>query len=493
MHESEALAEVQQREVWDEKERKKDMQRKRRREKTVQNEYQKRQEAVDKAQHAADDAEREKFIKEAIRAEKKAKATKLMLQRGDGPKETRDVTPIAPNLEGGMMSSFPTAEAAVPEPPKKKTGKGGTRPKKSKEKKQAEKDAAEAAHAAMENNEPITIAPKEENRRDMIKREPKEPKETKEVKEIKEASPSPGVTQHVSKGYNQMYDQIWRDIARKDIPRVYRIKEASYSTKQSNLRKTAQLASKEARRWQLRTNKSMKDVQARAKRGMREMMSFWKRNEREERDMRRVAEKHELENAKKAEADREANRQKRKLNFLISQTELYSHFIGRKIKTDEVERSTDTADVTVSQQTVAPGASNAHTAALPDSVGQLGTKVTNFEDLDFDAEDETVLRQAAMANAQSAVQEAQDRARAFNNAGEDQENGQTDFDEGEMNFQNPTSLGDMDVAQPKMLNAQLKEYQLKGLNWLVNLYEQGINGILADEVSSKLFAPKPSR
>ncbi|KAI9721517.1 MAG: putative DNA helicase ino80 [Candelaria pacifica] len=488
VHENDALAEVQQQEVWDEKERKKDMQRKRRREKTVLNEVQKSREAADRAQNAADDAEREKFTKEALRAEKKAKATKLMLQRGDGPKETRDATPIAPNLEGGMMSSFPTVEPAVAEPPKKKTGKGGTRPKKSKEKKQAEKDAAEAAHAAMENNEPITIAPKDENRRDMIKREPKEPKDAKEVKEVKEVkemnevSPSPGVTQYVSKGYNQIYDQIWRDIARKDIPRVYRIKEASYSTKQSNLRKTAQLASKEARRWQLRTNKSMKDVQARAKRGMREMMSFWKRNEREERDMRRVAEKHELENAKKAEADREANRQKRKLNFLISQTELYSHFIGRKIKTDEVERSTDTADVSVSQQTVAPAAPSAHSVALPDSVGQLSTKVTNFEDLDFDAEDESVLRQAAMANAQSAVQEAQDRARAFNNAGDDQENGQTDFDEGEMNFQNPTSLGDMDVAQPKMLNAQLKEYQLKGLNWLVNLYEQGINGILADEM-----------
>ncbi|KAI9700358.1 MAG: putative DNA helicase ino80 [Candelina mexicana] len=482
VHESDALAEVQQQEVWDEKERKKDMQRKRRREKTVLNEVQKKRELQDKAEHAADDAEREKLMKEAMRADKKAKATKLMLQRGDGPKEPRDATPIPPNLEGGIMSSFPTVESAVPEPTKKKTGKGGTRPKKSKEKKQAEKDAAEAAHAAMENNEPITIAPKEENRRDMIKREPKEPKEVKEIKEVNEVSPSPGVTQYVSKGYNQIYDQIWRDIARKDIPRVYRIKEASYSTKQSNLRKTAQLASKEARRWQLRTNKSMKDVQARAKRGMREMMSFWKRNEREERDLRRVAEKHELENAKKAEADREANRQKRKLNFLISQTELYSHFIGRKIKTDEVERSTDTADVPVSRQTIAPGAPEAHTVALPDSVGQVGTKVTNFEDLDFDAEDESVLRQAAMANAQSAVQEAQDRARAFNNAGDDQEIGQTDFDEGEMNFQNPTSLGDVDVTQPKMLNAQLKEYQLKGLNWLVNLYEQGINGILADEM-----------
>lgn len=29
---------------------------------------------------------------------------------------------------------------------------------------------------------------------------------------------------------------------------------------------------------------------------------------------------------------------------------------------------------------------------------------------------------------------------------------------------------------------QLKGYQIKGLNWLANLYEQGINGILADEM-----------
>jgi Superfamily II DNA/RNA helicases, SNF2 family len=107
-------------------------------------------------------------------------------------------------------------------------------------------------------------------------------------------------------------------------------------------------------------------------------------------------------------------------------------------------------------------------------------KPTNFEDLDFDADDETALQQAAMANAQNAVQQAQDRARAFN-----QEQGGDNmaaFDEGEMNFQNPTSLGDIEISQPTMLTAKLKEYQLKGLNWLVNLYEQGINGILADEM-----------
>jgi SNF2 family DNA or RNA helicase len=56
-------------------------------------------------------------------------------------------------------------------------------------------------------------------------------------------------------------------------------------------------------------------------------------------------------------------------------------------------------------------------------------------------------------------------------------------DSDELNFQNPTSLsGTLTIAQPRMLMAQLKEYQLKGLNWLATLYEQGINGILADEM-----------
>ena len=56
-------------------------------------------------------------------------------------------------------------------------------------------------------------------------------------------------------------------------------------------------------------------------------------------------------------------------------------------------------------------------------------------------------------------------------------------DSDELNFQNPTSLsGPLTIAQPRMLMAQLKEYQLKGLNWLATLYDQGINGILADEM-----------
>lgn len=456
------MAEVQQKEVQDEKERKKDMQRKRRRENTVRVEMQKKLEAERKANKTQDSTEKAKYLREAERAQKKIRSTKRALEGGNAQDELGEVTPLAPNLEGGMTTQFQIGGRS---PSRRKTGgRAGpvTRPKKSKEQKQAEKDAAEAAWWGMDDDYYYYD---------------EEPQESRRGRGRLDRPMSP--LEYDSKSYNQVYEQIWRDIARKDIPKVYRIKTISHTTRQENLRKTAQLASKQSRKWQERTNKSTKDTQARAKRTMREMMSFWKRNEREERDLRRLAEKQELESAKKAEAEREANRQKRKLNFLISQTELYSHFIGRKVKTAEAEMTGDAATAGTNE-TIQSGKPQAHQIDLPDSVANPNAKVTNFEDLDFDAEDESVLQQAAMANAQNAVQQAQDRARAFN-----QEQGQDQmaaFDDGEMNFQNPTSLGDIEISQPSMLNAKLKEYQLKGLNWLVNLYEQGINGILADEM-----------
>lgn len=65
---------------------------------------------------------------------------------------------------------------------------------------------------------------------------------------------------------------------------------------------------------------------------MREMQVFWKKNEREERDVRKREHKEAMDRLKMEEEKREAARQARKLEFLISQTELYSHFVGNKLK-----------------------------------------------------------------------------------------------------------------------------------------------------------------
>ena len=94
----------------------------------------------------------------------------------------------------------------------------------------------------------------------------------------------------------------------------------------------ATLSSIQARRPFQKTAKATKDTQAKAKRLMREMLVFWKKNEKEERDVRRREQKEAIDRARVEEEKREAARQARKLEFLISQTELYSHFVGNKLK-----------------------------------------------------------------------------------------------------------------------------------------------------------------
>ena len=46
----------------------------------------------------------------------------------------------------------------------------------------------------------------------------------------------------------------------------------------------------------------------------------------------------------------------------------------------------------------------------------------------------------------------------------------------------PMLQSDKELPQPAIFCGTLKAYQLKGMNWLANLYDQGINGILADEM-----------
>lgn len=294
------------------------------------------------------------------------------------------------------------------------------------------------------------------------------------------------------KNLEEAQKKVWTNIARRDIAKVYKYAAMGYQARQGQLKRLATLSSIQARRPFTKTAKAQKDVQAKGKRLMREMLVFWKKNEREERDVRKREQKEAIDRAKVEEEKREAARQARKLEFLISQTELYSHFVGNKLKTSEVQGDT-------------PETSTPVGAALEDVDPSV------LREIDFDDEDQTNLHRHARHNAQEAIALARQRAQQFDTQAaldrktnealklakaqahirDDDESGISgasntplvDLDSDELNFQNPTSLtGELKIKQPKMLMAQLKEYQLKGLNWLATLYEQGINGILADEM-----------
>lgn len=308
--------------------------------------------------------------------------------------------------------------------------------------------------------------------------------------------------------------RLWVSMVRKEIPKVYRVLQGVISGRSVANKRIAVVVQREAKRSQARAFKSAKDSQLRARRAMREMLLFWKRNEKEEKEMRRKAEKEAADRVRKEEEMREAKRQARKLNFLITQTELYSHFVGNKLRTSEAEESEETSgggskliDPSAAKSdapaSIAPADPNAVATSSSSAAMQVDqAHGGNLKDLDFDDDDESNLRAHAARNAQEAVDAAKQKAQAFDAlAAEERRKLQAAaeeadasgrridekdlgkaFDSDDLNFQNPTSMGQMDLTQPKMLTCKLKDYQLKGLNWLANLYEQGINGILADEM-----------
>lgn len=242
---------------------------------------------------------------------------------------------------------------------------------------------------------------------------------------------------------------IWTVICRKQIPKAARIMNQTISARLSNAKKVAALCAKEQQKAQHKLRRTeVRDVNARSRRALKEMLQFWKRNEREERDLRKRAEKEASERRRQEEEEREARRQEKKLHFLLTQTELYSHFIARK------------------SGTTAPQAASA--------VKKLAVGI-DFADLD----DSALSAQAQLA-AQSAVASHQEKLRKFDNesdrhrkdaGGETSTLGQ-ELDH--LDFKVPSTLADIqhEVRQPRMLHCQLKGYQIKGLTWLAHLYEQ---------------------
>jgi DNA helicase INO80 len=142
--------------------------------------------------------------------------------------------------------------------------------------------------------------------------------------------------------------KVWTTIARKDVQKVkiacvlsyiaytfsqaYKMHVAALNAKTIHCKRIAHMCLNPAKKPLVKTTKSNKETLVRSKRLMRDMLVFWRKNEKEERDVRKRAEKEAVDRAKEEEERREAARQARKLEFLISQTELYSHFVGNKLK-----------------------------------------------------------------------------------------------------------------------------------------------------------------
>ncbi|KAL6902098.1 hypothetical protein ACP4OV_004974 [Aristida adscensionis] len=246
--------------------------------------------------------------------------------------------------------------------------------------------------------------------------------------------------------------KIWASIATKSIPRHHRHFYALLKKRQIDAKRFADSCQREVKLKVSRSLKLMRCAAIRTRKLARDMSLFWKRVDKEQAELRKREERAAAEALKREEELREAKRQQQRLNFLLSQTELYSHFMQNKAG-DSVQ---------------------ADEGSVPET------------DDDEDP-DEAELKREALRAAQHAVSQQKRMTNAFDSEvvrlRQTSESSIPADEANKIDLLHPSTMPEKSsVKTPELFKGVLKEYQLKGLQWLVNCYEQGLNGILADEM-----------
>ena len=118
---------------------------------------------------------------------------------------------------------------------------------------------------------------------------------------------------------------------KKEVSKAGKARNYNSKEKMANAKRLATACMRVQRMRAMESQRAMKEAFWRAKRLTREMQAHWKKYEREEKQQKKAKEKAAQEQRKHDIELLEAKRQQRKLNFLITQTELYAHFMAGKL------------------------------------------------------------------------------------------------------------------------------------------------------------------
>ncbi|KAL2320719.1 hypothetical protein Fmac_029688 [Flemingia macrophylla] len=263
--------------------------------------------------------------------------------------------------------------------------------------------------------------------------------------------------------------KIWINIVRRDIPKHHRNFTTFHRKQLIDAKRVSETCQREVRMKVSRSLKWTRTASMRTRKLARDMLLFWKRIDKEMTEVRKREEKEAAEALRREQELREAKRQQQRLNFLIQQTELYSHFMQNKsnlLSSESLTKDEETNDQ----------------EALIDSSDARPDEEEDPE--------EAELKKEALKAAQEAVSKQRKLTSAFDTeclrlrqAGETDSLPPDVAGASNIDLQTPSTMPVAStVRTPELFKGVLKEYQLKGLQWLVNCYEQGLNGILADEM-----------
>lgn len=246
---------------------------------------------------------------------------------------------------------------------------------------------------------------------------------------------------------------------------------------ESNMSKLASYAAKAVRKATAKTKKTDKDFSIRAKKLHKEMLVYWKRRNKELNELKKKKEKLELEIRRKEEERMEQENQKKKIEYLITQSAFYAQIMASKLGTQVDQKM-------AGDQLIALGADETKNAqkSVMDMINENKERVHEL-DLKRNKTGSHAHGHGHSHGHGHTNGAAGSLSRGASRHQPETEINQAQLDGANFDFSNVNITSDSKLVDiPSHFHGVLKEYQLKGLRWLDNLYEQGINGILADEM-----------
>lgn len=289
----------------------------------------------------------------------------------------------------------------------------------------------------------------------------------------------------------------YRTAVKTEVVKAAKLRISRLATQTRMAKGIANGCVREGRKRLLRSMRVADDAGRRGRRILKEVLQFWRREDRDRQDERKKIIARAEEQRKVDAEEREAQRQRNKLKFLLGQSESFSTFLQAKDRATVKDATTDGPggmdDITGTEnEEELKQISMKHAADLAEAHKARIKK--------FDAETAKQKNTANESAAKNAANKELVRSALPNLNGISAEDRKL-IDEDLRNTPDaadvkplkdeavekiPVKEGDdrviTPVRQPSILNCQMKDYQLRGLSWLVSLYDQGINGILADEM-----------
>ncbi|KAI0562688.1 DNA helicase [Gracilaria domingensis] len=275
----------------------------------------------------------------------------------------------------------------------------------------------------------------------------------------------------------------------------------------------ATACAKESRKAAFRSVRVIDEAHRRARRIVRDVLSYWKKEDKERQEERKRLMARAQEHRKQEADEREAQRQKNKLKFLLGQSEAFSNFLKAKTKAtaeaDGRERAAEAKKkkqqgVTKDIDSITGAEDDEELRKMYEEKGRELLAIHRAQIEQFDTETRKKKNVAMEASEKAAANRAAAMESLDMNGVTDAEREMIEQIEAEKNGEpreqptlvattHPKSESEAKLAgsekpevaavrQPTILNCKMKDYQLRGLAWLVSLYDQGINGILADEM-----------